>query len=195
MLLFDFSMEFIETKLKGAFVARSKVFRDERGFFLESYSQKAFSQNGIDAKFVQDNHSLSFKKGVLRGLHFQLPPNDQAKLVRVTSGKVLDVIVDLRRNSSTFGEWEGFELSAPASSKDKENFEMLFVPRGFAHGFLTLEDNTEFLYKVDNFYAPESDSGIVWNDPDLNINWPTKNPILSEKDAKSQFFKDFNSPF
>ena len=124
----------------------------------------------------------------MRGLHFQLPPNDQAKLVRVTRGKVYDVIVDIRKNSSTYGKWEGIELSA-------ENFKMLFVPRGFAHAFLTLEDNTEFMYKVDNFYAPESDSGIIWNDPDLKIDWPIENPVLSDKDTKLQKFKDFNSPF
>lgn len=181
-------MELIETTLEDAFLIDPKVFKDDRGFFLESYSEKVFKENGIDAKFVQDNHSLSVKKGVLRGLHFQLPPNDQAKLVRVTRGKVYDVIVDIRKNSPTFGKWEGFELSA-------ENFKMLFVPRGFAHAFLTLEDNTEFMYKVDNFYAPESDSGLIWNDPDLNIDWPVKNPVLSEKDAKLQKFKDFNSPF
>jgi len=181
-------MEFIETSLKGACIIKPKVFRDERGFFLEFWNEKVFAENGIAAKFVQDNHSLSVKKGVLRGLHFQLPPNEQAKLVRVTRGKVYDVIVDLRKNSETFGKWEGFELSA-------ENFQMLFIPRGFAHAYCMLEDNTEFIYKVDNFYAPESDSGIIWNDPDLAINWPTKDPILSEKDSKLQFFKDFDSPF
>jgi dTDP-4-dehydrorhamnose 3,5-epimerase len=181
-------MQFIETSLKGAWLIKPKVFRDERGFFLESYSEKVFAENGIDAKFVQDNHSLSVKKGVLRGLHFQLPPNEQAKLVRVTRGKVLDVIVDIRKNSPTFGKWESFELTS-------ENFEMLFIPRGFAHAFLTLEDNTEFMYKVDGFYAPESDSGIIWNDPDLNISWPIKEPILSEKDSKLQNFKIFKSPF
>ena len=181
-------MEFIQTCLKGAYIIKPKVFQDERGFFLESYSEKVFQENGIDVKFVQDNHSLSVKKGVLRGLHFQLPPNEQAKLVRVTHGKVYDVIVDIRKNSPTYGKWEGVELSA-------ENFEMLFVPRGLAHAFLTLEDNTEFMYKVDNFYAPKSDSGIIWNDPDLNIDWPIKKPILSEKDAKLQKFKDFDSPF
>lgn len=181
-------MEFIETTLKGAYIIKPKVFQDERGFFLESYSEKVFAENGINAKFVQDNHSLSVKRGVLRGLHFQLPPNEQAKLVRVTRGKVLDVIVDIRKNSPTYGKWEGVELSA-------ENFKMLFVPRGFAHAFLTLEDNTEFMYKVDNFYAPESDSGLIWNDPDLAIDWPINDPILSEKDAKLQKFKDFNSPF
>jgi dTDP-4-dehydrorhamnose 3,5-epimerase len=181
-------MEFIETSLKDAYLIKPKVFQDERGFFLESYSEKKFAENGINAKFVQDNHSLSVKKGVLRGLHFQIPPNDQSKLVRVTHGKVYDVIVDIRKNSPTYGKWEGFELSA-------ENFQMLFVPRGFAHAFLTLEDNTEFLYKVDNFYAPESDSGFIWNDPDLAIDWPMEDSILSEKDAKLQKFKDFNSPF
>ena len=181
-------MEFIKTSLQGAYLIKPKIFRDERGFFLESWNKKVFAENGIEADFVQDNHSLSLKKGILRGLHFQLPPYAQAKLVRVTRGKVYDVIVDLRRQSSTFGKWEAFELSA-------ENFRMLFVPRGFAHAFLTLEDNTDFIYKVDNFYAPEADSGIVWSDPDLGIDWPIKDPILSEKDSKLQFFKDFESPF
>jgi dTDP-4-dehydrorhamnose 3,5-epimerase len=109
-------------------------------------------------------------------------------LIRVTKGSVYDVIVDIRKNSPTYGKWEGFELSA-------QNFQMLFVPRGFAHAFVTLEDNTEFMYKVDNFYAPESDSGLIWNDPDLNIDWPIKDPILSRKDGELQYFKDFTSPF
>jgi dTDP-4-dehydrorhamnose 3,5-epimerase len=181
-------MEFTKTSLKDAYLIKPEVFRDVRGFFLETYSKKLFEENGISADFVQDNHSLSAKKGVLRGFHFQLPPNEQAKLVRVTKGGVYDVIVDIRKNSPTFGKWEGFELSA-------DNFQMLFVPRGFAHAFLTLEENTEFVYKVDNFYAPESDSGITWNDPTLNVDWPIKDPILSEKDSKLQKFKDFNSPF
>jgi dTDP-4-dehydrorhamnose 3,5-epimerase len=181
-------MEFVETSLKGAYLIKPKVFRDERGFFLEFWNEKIFAENGIDVKFVQDNHSLSAKNGTLRGLHFQLPPNAQAKLVRVMRGKVYDVIVDLRKDSETFGKWEGFELSG-------NNFQMLFIPRGFAHAFLTLEDNTEFMYKVDNFYAPESDSGIIWNDPDLAIDWPVKEPILSKKDGKLQNFKNFNSPF
>lgn len=181
-------MEFVETTLAGAWLIKPKVFRDERGFFVESWNEKIFAENGIDAKFMQDNHSMSTKKGVLRGLHFQLPPNAQAKLVRATRGKVFDVIVDLRKSSPTFGKWEGFELSG-------ENFQMLFIPRGFAHAFLTLEDNTEFMYKVDGFYAPESDSGIIWNDPTLDINWPIENPVLSEKDSKLQKFMKFNSPF
>lgn len=181
-------MDFIETNLNGAYLIKPKFFRDDRGFFVESYSQKVFESVGIDTDFVQSNHSMSVNKGVLRGLHFQLPPYEQAKLVRVTNGAVYDVIVDLRKDSPSFGKWEGFLLSS-------ENGLMLFVPRGFAHGFCTLEDRTEFMYKVDNFYAPESDSGIVWNDPDFAIKWPTRSPILSDKDKKLQQFKYFQSPF
>lgn len=181
-------MEFKKTKLKDAYLLTPQVFQDARGFFLESYSQQEFAKQGIEIDFVQDNHSLSTKKGVLRGLHFQKPPYAQTKLVRVTRGKVYDVIVDLRKDSETFGIWQGFELSA-------ENFQMLLVPRGFAHSFLTLEDNTEFQYKCDEFYHPESDSGIIWNDPDLKIDWPIASPVLSEKDAKLGLFKDLQSPF
>ena len=177
-----------KTTLEGAYLITLKVFDDERGFFAETYSKKKFSQMGIDVDFVQDNHSMSVTKGVLRGLHFQNPPNAQSKLVRVTKGAVYDVIVDLRKDSKTFGKWEGFELS-------DNNHRMLFVPRGFAHGFCTLEDYTEFQYKCDNFYAPESEDAIIWNDPTLKIYWPIESPILSEKDAKAQEFKDFNSPF
>ena len=181
-------MEFKETSLKGAYIIKPQVFKDERGFFLESYSRKKFEEAGIKTDFIQDNHSMSANKGVLRGLHFQLSPNTQGKLVRVTKGSVYDVIVDLRSDSPTFGKWEGFELSA-------DNFSMLYIPRGFAHGFQTLEDNTEFEYKCDNYYAPPNESGLIWNDPDLNIAWPIKNPILSEKDKKLQLFRDFKSPF
>ncbi len=182
-------MDFIKTKLGGAFLVQPKVFEDHRGFFFESYSKKIFAENGIVDDFVQDNHSLSVEKGVLRGLHFQLPPNAQSKLVRVIAGSVYDVIVDLREDSSTFGRWEGFKLSA-------KNKKMLYIPKGFAHAFCTLEENTEFVYKVDSLYAPESDSGIVWNDPTLNIQWPLdEEPIISEKDNKLQKFKDFKTPF
>lgn len=183
-------MEFIKTELKDAWLIQPRVFRDLRGFFLESYSKRKFLEAGIAADFVQDNHSLSVKMGVLRGLHFQKPPHTQAKLVRVTKGKVYDVIVDLRKESETYGAWQGFELSA-------ENFRMLFVPRGFAHGFLTLEDNTEFEYKCDNFYESNAESGIIWNDPDLNIDWPIYNPVLSEKDAQLPSWAEFvsNNPF
>ena len=181
-------MEIKKTTLKDAFLIIPAVFQDERGFFLETYSDKKLVEGGISADWVQDNHSMSTKKGVLRGLHFQNAPFTQAKLVRVTKGSVYDVIVDLRKDSPTFGKWEGFTLTA-------ENFEMLFVPRGFAHGFCTLEDNTEFQYKCDNYYAKESEDAIIWNDPTLNIAWPVTDPILSEKDAKAQTFAEFNSPF
>jgi len=184
-------MEFIDTQLEGVFLIKPRVFQDQRGFFLESYSQKEFGKKGIKANFVQDNFSFSRKKGTLRGLHFQLPPFSQAKLVRVSRGKVWDVVVDLRKNSPTFGQWQGFELS-------QENFLMLFVPCGFAHGFCTLEDEVDFCYKVDNFYDAQSDSGIVWNDPDLAIDWPLENqPIISEKDENLPQWKDFlqSNPF
>jgi dTDP-4-dehydrorhamnose 3,5-epimerase len=181
-------MEFTKTTLEGAFLIKPRVFDDERGFFTETYSKKKFLDAGIDADFVQDNHSMSVTKGVLRGLHFQNPEHTQAKLVRVTKGSVYDVIVDLRKNSPTYGKWEGFELSS-------QNYYMLFVPKGFAHGFCTLEDYTEFQYKCDDFYHPESEGAIIWNDSTLNIYWPIENPILSVKDAKAQKFSDFNSPF
>jgi len=183
-------MKFAKTDLKDVFLITPQVFQDERGFFLESYSKKKFQENGIKAEFVQDNHSKSLKKGTLRGLHFQLPPYTQAKLVRVIKGKIFDVVVDLRKNSPTFGKWQGFELSY-------KNFLILFVPRGFAHGFCTLEDEVEVEYKCDNFYWPQSDSGLIWNDSMLKINWPVDNPILSEKDKRQQSFTDFtrNNPF
>lgn len=177
-----------QTKLKDAYIVKPSVHQDNRGFFLESYSQKKFAELGINTTFVQDNHSLSMQKGVVRGLHFQNPPHAQAKLVRVTRGAVYDVIVDLRTASPTFGLWEGFELSA-------SNFLLLFIPRGFAHGFCTLEPNTEFQYKNDALYAPASEGGIRWDDPGLNIDWPVKNPILSGKDASLLFFNEFSSPF
>lgn len=181
-------MEFKKTTLEGAWLIKPEVFKDNRGFFLESYSEKKFKEQGIDIDFVQDNHSMSAKAGVLRGMHFQKPPYSQTKLIRVIKGKVYDVILDLRKDSPTFGKWEGFELSA-------ENFLMLLIPKGFAHGFQTLEDNTEFIYKCDEFYHPEADAGIIWNDRDLKINWPITVPILSEKDQKHPEFKNFNSPF
>ncbi len=181
-------MKFKKTKFTGAWLIQPEVFRDHRGFFYESYSQKEVEAHGITRPFVQDNHSLSKDVGVLRGLHFQLPPHAQAKLVRVTAGSVYDVIVDVRSDSPTYGQWEGFELSA-------ENCAQLYIPRGFAHGFMTLEPNTEFLYKVDSYYAPESDNGIIWNDVTLGIQWPLPEPVLSEKDAALQSFAQFTSPF
>ena len=181
-------MEIIKKSLNGAYLITPKVAQDERGFFEETYSKKKFEEIGIITDFVQDNHSMSVTKGVLRGLHFQNPPHTQAKLVRVTKGAAYDVIVDLRKDSPTFGQWESFELT-------DDNHLMLFVPRGFAHGFCTLEDYTEFQYKCDSYYAPESEHSIAWNDPTLKIYWPLENPILSDKDSKAQTFEGFNSPF
>jgi dTDP-4-dehydrorhamnose 3,5-epimerase len=181
-------MEFSPTRFSGAWLITPKVHADGRGFFLEHFSRKAFLEHGITREFVQDNHSKSTEKGVLRGLHFQLPPCEQAKLVRVISGSIFDVIVDLRQGLSTYGSWEGFTLSA-------SNFKMLYIPGGFAHGFCTLEPNSEVLYKVDNYYSAAHDSGIIWNDASLNIAWPCQAPVLSEKDKKLGILADFNSPF
>lgn len=181
-------MEFIETGLKDCFLIKPVVHRDERGFFVESYSEREFTKAGINCKFIQDNHSLSVTPGVLRGLHFQKPPHAQTKLVRATKGAILDVAVDLRLSSATFGQWRAFELT-------ESNFHMLYVPAGFAHGFCTLVPNTEVQYKVDAFYAPESDSGIRWDDPTISVKWPIANPVLSAKDQKLPFFKESESPF
>ncbi|MDD5039785.1 MAG: dTDP-4-dehydrorhamnose 3,5-epimerase [Patescibacteria group bacterium] len=180
--------EFIRTNFPDAWLIKPDVHRDERGFFLETYSSEWLTKEGITAHFIQDNHSMSKAAGVLRGLHFQLPPHAQAKLVRVVRGSVYDVIVDLRRPLKTYGTWQGFELTA-------SNFLMLYIPRGFAHGFCTLEPDTEFMYKVDNLYAPNSDSGIRWNDPTLNIPWPVTKPSVSAKDSSLGFFQNFTSPF
>lgn len=181
-------MKFIKTDFSDLILIEPKVFKDGRGFFLESYSTKPFSEHGIDAVFVQDNHSKSSSKGVLRGLHFQEPPFHQSKLIRVVRGSAFDVAVDLRKNSKTYGRWLGFTLSA-------DNCRILFVPRGFAHGFCTLEPDTEVIYKVDNIYSPEHDKGVRWNDPDLGIKWPIDTPILSDKDSKLPYLKEINPPF
>jgi dTDP-4-dehydrorhamnose 3,5-epimerase len=179
----------IETGIDGLVIIEPLVLGDHRGFFMETYSKKEFEKIGLNMEFVQDNHSKS-KKGVFRGLHFQTQMS-QGKLVRVTAGSVLDVAVDMRRESETFGKWYVVKLSA-------ENKKMFYIPEGFAHGFVTLEDNTEFLYKCTNYYAPEFDSGIIWDDTDLNINYQfekyglnTDEILLSEKDSKMQTFKEF----
>lgn len=179
----------VETGIENLIVIEPTVFGDNRGFFMESYSKKDFEDIGIHEEFVQDNHSKS-KKGVLRGLHFQTK-YVQGKLVRVIAGSVLDIAVDLRRDSETFGKWFAVELSA-------ENKKMFYIPEGFAHGFITLEDDTEFQYKCTDYYAPEYDSGILWNDKDINIEWnfekygiDINEILLSEKDKKQQTFKEF----
>ncbi|XID96185.1 dTDP-4-dehydrorhamnose 3,5-epimerase [Paenibacillaceae bacterium WGS1546] len=166
----------MKSKLSGALLIEPDVFEDARGYFMESYQTERYAALGIPNVFVQDNHSLSKEAGVLRGLHYQLHPQAQSKLVRVTAGAVYDVVVDIRSGSPTFGQWEGFELS-------ERNKKQLFVPAGFAHGFCTLESNTEVQYKVDRLYSREHDRGIRWDDPKLAIGWPTRTPILSEKDA------------
>ena len=175
-------MKVLETPLAGALVLEPKVFADDRGFFLESYNQKAFQEIGIRDKFVQDNHSYS-KHGVLRGLHYQVK-KPQGKLVRVVSGEVLDVFVDLRRSSASFGRWHGVSLSG-------ENRRLAWIPAGFAHGFYVLSESAHVLYKASEFYFPELERTVLWNDPDLNINWENvEEPLLSEKDKKGKRLKD-----
>lgn len=177
-------MNIITTPLQGVFVLEPKVFEDARGYFYESYNRNTFHSVEIYNDFVQDNQSKS-NKGVLRGLHYQLNPMAQAKLVRVISGSVFDVAVDIRKGSPTFGKWFGEVLSA-------ENRKQMFVPRGFAHGFLVLEDNTEFFYKCDNFYSKEHDRGIKFDDPAIGINWnfDLNHLILSDKDINAPLLKD-----
>ena len=180
-------MKVIPTKLKGLFVIQPSIFEDARGHFFESYNKEVFHQHGIGIDFVQDNQSLS-QKGVLRGLHFQNLPHAQAKLVRVITGSVLDVVVDIRKKSHTYGQ----HFSEILSSADKN---MLYVPIGFAHGFLVLEDNTIFSYKCSGLYKKESEDAILWCDSDLNINWGITSPSLSEKDKNAKIFKNFASNF
>ena len=181
-------MEIIKTKIKDLFIIKPDVFEDERGYFFESFSKEKFKSMGLDLDFVQDNESKS-QKNVLRGLHFQKPPFAQGKLVRVVKGAVLDVAVDLRKDSATYGQWEAVELS-------EENKLMYWIPPGFAHGFLTLRDETVFTYKCTNVYNKESEGSLLWNDTILDINWnDLSNPILSEKDMQAPKFKYFNTPF
>ncbi|KCZ89261.1 MULTISPECIES: dTDP-4-dehydrorhamnose 3,5-epimerase [Hyphomonas] len=165
-------------------------FGDDRGFFSETYNAQRFKEAGIDADFVQDNHSLSAKRGTVRGLHYQAPPFAQAKLVRVLRGAIIDVAVDVRKGSPTYGKWVSAELSA-------QNGVQIYVPRGFLHGFATLEPDTEIAYKVDNYYSKECDGAVLWNDPTLAIDWgiPSAEAVLSDKDAAAPAFADFETPF
>ena len=182
-------MNLTKTEIPEVIIIEPKVFGDNRGYFLESYNQKEFESNIGNVNFIQDNESKSVK-GVLRGLHFQSPPFAQAKLVRCIKGKVLDVAVDIRVGSPTYGKHVAVELSS-------DNKRQLFVPRGFAHGFVVLSDEAIFSYKVDNYYSPNHDSGIKWDDSDLNIDWniDVRDVNLSEKDKGLIAFKDFKSPF
>ena len=178
---------FKETKIKDVYIIEPKVFGDNRGYFMETYRKEDFDKAGLKYNFVQDNQSKS-KKGVLRGLHYQ-KTFPQAKLVRVISGEVFDVAVDLRKNSPTYGEWVGEILSS-------ENKKMLMIPRGFAHGFMVLSETAEFIYKCDEVYHPEDEGGIMWNDPDVGVKWPSDiEPLLSEKDQKHPSLKESKSRF
>jgi dTDP-4-dehydrorhamnose 3,5-epimerase len=180
-------MELIKTPLEGLWVIQPKNFEDQRGYFYESYNKFVFDQQLPPVTFLQDNQSQS-QKDVLRGLHFQNPPFAQVKLIRVIRGSVLDVAVDIRRNSATYGKYFKIELS-------EHNKTMVWVPEGFAHGFVTLEDDTIFLYKCSNVYTKSSECCISWNDPDLNIDWEVNKPIISEKDSQGNSFKDYVSLF
>jgi len=178
---------FEKLEIQDVIIIEAKTFPDDRGFFMETYKESIFRENGIDTKFVQDNFSHS-SKDALRGLHYQKNPMAQAKLVNVICGEIFDVAVDIRKQSPTYGKWVGEILS-------NKNHKMLYIPEGFAHGFLTLSDEVDVLYKVNNEYSPENDRGIMWNDPDIGINWPTKSPLLSEKDTKQPLLKDADDDF
>lgn len=180
-------MNIIKTPIPNLLVIEPKVFNDQRGYFFESYNKERFFENNMNMLFVQDNESKS-GKGVLRGLHFQKPPYAQGKLVRVISGRVLDVAVDIRRGSPTYGLYHAVELDAISKK-------MFYIPEGFAHGFLTLEEDTIFSYKCTNYYNKESEGSILWSDKTIGVNWNIENPILSEKDKLGPLFKDFESPF
>lgn len=183
-------MEVIKTEIEGVFIIEPKVFGDARGYFFESYSAREFKEKtGLDITFVQDNESKS-RYGVLRGLHFQLPPYTQSKLVRCVKGKVLDVAVDIRKGSPTYGKYAMYELT-------EENHRQFFIPKGMAHGFCVLSEEAVFQYKCDEFYHPEAEGAIAWDDPEIGIEWPVKaeDVLLSEKDKHHPCLKDFDSPF
>lgn len=178
---------FNKTEIEGVYIIEPKVFGDNRGYFMETYNEQEFKNNGLDYNFVQDNQSKS-KKGVLRGLHFQ-KAHPQAKLVRVLEGEVFDVAVDLRKGSKTYGKWVGVILS-------EENKKQFMIPKGFAHGFVVLSETAVFAYKCDDFYHPEDEGGIMWNDPDINIEWPYKGELLlSEKDKVHPLLKEYKIEF
>ena len=178
---------FIKLEIPEVILIETKVFQDKRGFFTETYKKSEFKENGINEEFVKENFAHS-KYGVLRGLHFQKNPKAQGKLVKVIKGIVFDVAVDIRKGSPTYGKWVGVTLSG-------ENNKILYIPKGFAHGFCVLSEEADFLYKVTNEYSPEFESGVLWNDPEINIKWPIKNPIINERDSKYQTLKNIKSNF
>lgn len=181
-------MEIKKGKLAGVYIIQLIPHEDERGFFMRTFDIALFEKASINRTWLQENHSKSIQKGIIRGLHFQLPPFCETKLIRCIRGSILDVFVDLRSNSETFGEWDSIELSA-------SNKKTIFIPCGFAHGFCTLTNFSEVIYKVDSVFSSEHESGIIWNDPDLKIAWPIQNPILSEKDKNNLTFKEFRSKY
>lgn len=181
-------MKVEKTELEGVFILEPDIFGDDRGWFMESYNKARLKEFGIETDFVQDNQSQSIKKGIVRGIHFQKEPFAQAKIVRCVKGKILDVAVDLRKDSPTYKKWISVELSA-------ENKKQIFIPRGFGHGLVTLEDDTEVFYKADNFYSRECDRGIRYNDGEIGVDWGRGDFILSEKDANAPFLKDSDCEF
>ena len=183
-------MQIERSTLDGVLLITPRRFGDARGFFAETWNARAFAEAGIDTTFVQDNHSVSAAAGTVRGLHYQAPPHAQAKLVRCGRGRLFDVAVDIRAGSATFGQWAGYELSA-------DDGRQLFIPAGFAHGFMTLEPDTEIVYKCSDFYAPETEGALLWNDPDIGIDWPLSGiePAISEKDAAATRWAAFQTPF
>ena len=168
-------MKLIDTEFPEVKIIVPALFEDSRGFFQESYNRRKFEELGISDDFVQDNHSFSKKRGTIRGLHFQSAPFSQSKLIRVAMGRILDIVVDIRKDSPYFGKYVEFELS-------EDNHKQVYIPKGFAHGFCTLTDNCHVVYKVDNYYSAENNCGIIWNDPDIGVDWPENNPVLSEQD-------------
>lgn len=181
-------MNIVQTEIEDVLIIEPKVFGDHRGWFTETYSKEKFKELGIDIDFIQDNHSLSAQKGTLRGLHFQLNPKAQTKLVRCTKGKILDVAVDIRKGSPTYKKWVAVELT-------EENKKQLLVPKGFAHGFITLTENVEVQYKVDEYYSPENDRSIRFDDPEINVDWGIENPILSDKDLNAPMLSESDINF
>lgn len=181
-------MNIIKTAIEGVYILEPRVFGDKRGWFMESYSEKTMKEHGLNYHFVQDNHSFSAVKGTLRGIHFQKGDSAQAKLVRCSKGAVLDVAVDLRKGSPAYKKWVAVELSA-------ENKRQLLIPRGFGHGFVTLTDNVEFLYKADNYYDAVNDRSILWCDEEIGVNWSIDNPIISEKDSRAPRLIDSDVDF
>lgn len=181
-------MEIIPLKLDGSYEIRLTPRGDQRGYFMRTYDRQIFLENNLQTEWVQENQSLSTQLHTIRGLHFLLPPHTETKLVRVAQGRILDVFVDLRRASETFGQWDSIELS-------EDNNKAVYIPKGFAHGFCTLSERALVQYKVDSAYVAAADSGIRWNDADIGIDWIANNPILSERDKNLPFLKNFDSPF